>query len=330
MKSIVQDAEVLPLPEKHIAVLFEGAWLFTQDPEDRTRILAICPYTDTEDHVCQFGRWDSGAVSPSPNFVGPTAEAKPLLIPEASQHRIELPSASPASHTFTELFSRAAETYPFIYLRNRQKGMPLSLSTNHKVRKISVPMPDEVRPAGQLLNAPVLSARSSVDTFQLGVAEKDVSSYVTFVFFYLGVHEGASVTMHRVGSPGTIHVPATDNLHLIFRVHATTDTPADSYTDHVHLVRTFDTLRKLVQVPDPKSDTHKFIPCDFGIFPASGNQRFASGDTGLSNQELGLSNAAPSPPAPPEQPNWVPPLPTALNLASCAAGVIVCDRDNNG
>ncbi len=314
MKSVQQTTPVKPLPVKYFAVLFEGPWLFTQDPADRTRILAICPYLDPSDHKFEFGFWKDEDLS---GLKG----AEPETLVAGTLYKVDLHTDNLPAPDFHSLFEPAATTYSLIYLRNRKKANTLKIQNASNLRRVSFSMPAAVRAAGKLLHAPVVKGVSSnEESFHMSIGGQP-ANHVTLIFLYPFKDDTPALNVQ--GTP--VAMLAGAKLHLVFRARGTSTNFVDSYTDNLHLVESFDMLRKLISVRDPKFADNAFSACDFGLYPSSGVQRFDRGDTAsteFSNKELGL---------PEDSPGGIEKIRIdALTLASCAAGTIVCNGDDMG
>lgn len=314
MKSIEHSAAVKPLPAKYFAVLFEGPWLFTQNPADRNRILAICPYLDPVDHAFEFGFWKNE------NLSGLTND-QPETIASGTLYTVDLQSEHSTAPDFHELFAPAATTYSLIYLCNTRKGNPLNIVDVTSLRRVSIARPMEIRGAGKLLNSPVIKGVSSNEkSFNAGTGGQP-SNHATTILIYPYLDAPPSLTIQSAPVP----VLAGAKPHLVFRARGTTNTFIDNYTDNLHLVESFDMVRRLVTVQDPDFADNAPSPVDLGLYPSSGSQRFERGDTAVtefSNAELGL-------PADSEQ-GLADVKSTGLRLASCASGNVIVNRDDLG
>ena len=313
MKSVEHSAAVKPLPAKCYAVLFEGPWLFTQDPADPTRILAICPYLDPEDHAFEFGFWKGGDLS------GLSSDP-PETLASGTLYKVDIQTDFTPAPRFHDLFELAATTYSLIYLKNKRKGSPLKLADVSNLRRVSISRPAEIRGAGKLLHAPVVKGVSSNEnSFDISTGAEP-GNHAALIFLYPYLDTIPTLTIQAA----PVTVPAGAEAHLIFRARGTTDNLIDNYTDNLHLVESFDRVRKLATVQDPHFANGVLSPCDLGLYPSSGSQLFERGDTALtdfSDGELGL----------PGTPNVSADIfRTALSLASCAAGCIGCNSDDLG
>lgn len=314
MKSVEHSAVVKPLPAKYFAILFEGPWLFTQDPADKTRILAVCPYLDPLDHAFEFGFWKDEDLSG-------LKDDHPEILAPGTLYKVDVQNAQAPAPSFNELFQRAAAMYPLIYLRNKTKGNPLKLGDGSNLRRVSLSRPVEIRAAGKLLHAPVLKGVASNEkSFDLGLSAEP-ANHAALILLYPALSATPSLTVQSIPVP----LLAGAKPHLVFRARGTSNTFIDNYTDNLHLIDSFDMVRRLVMVQDPDFADDALSACDLGLYPSSGSQLFEHGDTDLadfSDKELGLPQSTLQGIADIRI--------TALTLASCAAGTIVCNGDDMG
>jgi hypothetical protein len=320
MKNVTRATKTNPLPPKHVAILFEGAWFFTQDPDDRNRILALCPYTNAPNHVCECGLWkpDHG----DGHLAGLTGKGHPRLVDEGDQFWVDMLGEPRPKNKFTDLFEDAAQDYPIVYLINDPQAAPLVINNGNSLfRRVSIAMPDSVRAAGRVKTAQV---KDLGKTSHLYMADGTTVVYphVTFLFIY----EHAKKVDVAVSSDTHVNVTLSTsrhkNPHLIFRVHSAVATDADGCAlddcaENCHMVGTFDTLRKIAMVPSgagakvlkagtPAVPSH--VPVS--VFPDACAQEIDAGDTGLTLAELGLA---------PEEKRGSAGV-FILTLASCASG----------
>src|SRR5262249_20234140 len=97
-----------PLPTYHLAILFEGAWIFSPGSDDGTKILATCPIAST-DHDCVFGVWDGGKQTIEP--IGGLSTNMPL----GSAFTVTINGTS-VPNDYSGAFNDAAAKYPFGYI----------------------------------------------------------------------------------------------------------------------------------------------------------------------------------------------------------------------
>jgi hypothetical protein len=284
------------LPTPHFAILFEGAWIFTPDCDNRIR--ATCPVPDDGMHSYQFGIWNGKGLSPVPDFS--------LDMPEGSKYTILVdPMIKKAEESFSCLFDKAAETYPFVYLpgANSQAAKKRSLSkfalrrdVANNSRSVSIPMPTSVRAAGALLSAEV-GGNGTLELFGGPVTVK--RSFVTFIFIYEYDSALSAEISNNCGSSAVINTrdyPAP--LHLIIKVFPEQHGAKESFASHVsdpsdpsglkvHAVEVFDITRRALDRQN-KHDATTGSCCDIMLFHDQGTSNFDEGDTGLSYAELGL------------------------------------------
>ncbi len=315
MKSVEHTETIKALPAKYIAVLFEGPWLFTQDPSDRTRILAVCPYLDPMDHAFEYGFWKGD------NLAGVTDD-HPQTIASGTLYKVDVHTDDAPSPDFHHLFERAATTYSLIYLCNKTKGNLLKIADVSLLRRVSISRPAEIRGAGKLLHAPVVKGVSSNEkSFDISTGTTP-ANHAALIFIYPYLNAAPKLAIQS--APVTVLPSAKP--HLVFRARGTTNTFIDNYTDNLHLVGSFDMVRKLVMVQDPDFADDALSPCDLGLYPSSGSQVFERGDTSItdfSDKELGL-------PATARLSAEIEIVTTGMTLASCAAGCIGSNTDDLG
>jgi hypothetical protein len=330
MKTIAASEFVRPLPIKHLAILFEGAWFFTEDADRKGHILAICPYTNAPDHVCECGLWKSDQEGHG-SFVGINWHGQPGLVREGDKFWVDVMSSCRTTNTFDDVFSKAAKDYNCVYLTNPEGG-PLQINTNNPLfRRISVPVPDCLRLAGKMETAPVQEAPSDQASClkHPSMNDKNIAiayPYVDFIFVYEYADEAELIVSSDTFVNAKVHAQADHpNPHLIFRVHSVvaTDTDGcklDDSAEICHMVGTFDTVRKLAVVapatPAHGRDAGKISAArhvDIAVYPQVGQLRCEPGDTGLTCAELGIPEPATLEPSGPDHP-------IILTYASCASG----------
>jgi hypothetical protein len=332
MKTVVSSEFVRSLPPTHVAILFEGAWFFTQDPDHKGRILAICPYTNAPDHVCECGLWktDHGAQG---SFAGLNWHGHPGLVREGDKFWVDVVSSCKTTNTFTGLFTQAAKDYNCVYLVNPAVGSLQINPSNPLFRRISVPVPDCLRLAGKMTTAPVQEVPSSSGSClkhpsRTGHNIATAYPYVDFIFVYEYNDEAELIVSSDTFVNAKIHTgDHHPNPHLIFRVHSVvaTDTDGcqlDDSAEICHMVGTFDTVRKLAVVPPAtvsyqpdagKASAAQHI--NIAVYPQVGPLQCDPGDTGLTCAELGIPD-----------PHTIEPHvdghdhPLILTYASCASG----------
>ncbi len=309
-KTTIDLQPAIALPEQHVAILFEGAWMFAPDRDDSTRVLAICPYVDAPDHVCVYGVW------PYP----PGAKGNPTLTAEMleeNRYRVDMQPSRNTAMSYREVFEAAAAKYGIIYVRSAGAQEEISVSTPAKARRISVPIPDEIRAAGKLRGA-TISLGSAADKYELGIDGKPVSLFVTLIFIYKYAGEKPQFSVACTTVPG---LPALDppppgpETHLVIRVHAVQKPLIGSVqamdsvqAEDEHFTETFNLLRGLIRIRPLGSAQMPPVHPDFRLAPPTHAMVFEKGDTTLTLEELGL-------------PDGAIPEPTYGNLAACAGGV---------
>jgi hypothetical protein len=335
MKTVASNEFVRSLPPTHVAILFEGAWFFTQDPDHQGRILAICPYTNAPDHVCECGLWKTNPEGQG-NFVGLNWHGHPGLVREGDKFWADVVSSRESTNTFTDLFSKAAKDYNCVYLVNPTAGSLQINSSNPLFRRISVPVPDCLRLAGKMTTAPVQevpsNSASCLKNPSYTTRGKDQIAtaypYVDFILVYEYSDEAELIVSSDTFVNAKIHTgDHHPNPHLIFRVHSVvaTDTDGcqlDDSAEICHMVGTFDTVRKLAVVPPATvsdgskgSTTSAARHIDIAVYPQVGPLRCDPGDTGLTCAELGIPD-----PGTNEPPAHGHEHPFILTYASCASG----------
>ncbi len=313
----------VPLPPKHFAILFEGAWLFTQAG---TQIIATCPLiTDSSfKHECDVGLWVDGVFKPLPGL-------SPML--EGSSYEVtyltgfEVPTSS-----FDSLFREAAKHTPILYVPGSTSGSSPKLSPKvamgygdmgpGSVRTVTVPFPQKIVADGVLITAEIDGAKIGDEVAPVhGGKPRPVVTFI-FIYEYCGDSATATVTgdLTMVQISETITADQSQPTpHLIFKVFPTGmskgHSPMDDAAQKSHTVATFDTLRKTVPATSRAKDTgnsHLKL-CDLSIYHGRGRMEFLYGISGLSPVELGLPN---------------PEVEHGPDLASCAAGCMASGPGN--
>jgi hypothetical protein len=295
------------LPNKHFAILFEGAWLFTPDPKDANRILATCPFIDDSGHECKFGLWKDTSIQPFPGMT--------LDMPEKNHYWVATKDFKTTTYkTFAELFAAAAKKYPFVYIPQQkpshvgeQRSASFSMtdqSEHGSMRSVSVPIPTSLRAEGAMVTAEI-GGLGIGDVFEPSTHVK--RPFVTFLFIYEYVGTHASATIHAQEQEATIEATDKQAPHLIFNVYPAMSMDMDASAEMCHIVSTFETLRRSVSktIRGNAHENGKSSLCNIAIYHGRGMAEFSKGDSGLSRLELGLEH----------------PL-HASRLASCASGAI--------
>ena len=273
--------EVRSTTANQLVILFEGSWFFIQDPEDSTRILALCPYVDAPDHVCWFGFWDGSYIA-GPNATGPNGamqEGESLWVDVITD---QAKNTAPVD----ALFQAAQAAYSFPYLTSSDPATsPLQLTDTTGMRRVSISMPDSMRADGLLTNATVYGSQNPGSTIKLDAG----SSYVDFLFVYdYDTQADVAMGTQFFEQPVFSTSLATVVPHLIFKVMGTAADAQDMASEYTHLVQTFDSLRQMVFSPDG-------ICCDVAIYPEAGQRlqfeildpSFSAAELGIPSQQLG-------------------------------------------
>ena len=303
-----------PLPKEHFAILFEGAWIFTPNPDDKDTILATCPITD-DVHEFQFGVWNNTG----DGHLDPIKGLGHKEVPRHTKFTVEInpDEIMNRENSFTELFSAAAAVYPFIYLPAELSNLdPKTTLTTLKIRRsamtcgrtVIVPIPSLVRAAGALLTAEVGGAGKSKLFGQELVVKR---AFTTFLFIYQ-YDESLTADIHRFhdghkAGHGSIAAKEGLNPHLIFRVfppahmmagmstgmatcHASMPgmDDADDSMRKLHASNTFETVRTAIPAVGKTSSKPC---CDMALYHDQGRMCFDGGDVDLTLHELGLPDS---------------------------------------
>lgn len=280
-----------PLPDRSIALLFEGTWFFTEDPDDPTRILGICPYTNAPDHICECGQWNSD----NDQFVGPDGTGSPGIMQEKDRFWVNVTRDQDTQNTFSKVFDTASQKFSFVYFKKGTGCQPLRIKTSDPLmRHVSISMPDLLLMDGKLTSGVITSGTTQVKGKVCSQAKVTPSSYIAFIFVY-NYKQSASLELRTNCLQQTIvTTEETPNPHLVFRVRSPglTDEdkcPLDCSAENSHIMSTFDMLRRVVVAPGAGpngSDAH----FDIAFYPQPGPPAFDWGNTGLTSAELGLGD----------------------------------------
>jgi hypothetical protein len=306
------------LTAKHFAILFEGAWLFTPDPNDPTEIIATCPFVQDPTHECTFGLWggDDRAIIPLSSMKG--------TMREREHYRVTTEGFGPSAASFGNLFDDAASKYPLVYMPNRPKGSAkqpevsftiADKSKHQKMRQVHIPLPTSVRAEGAMVTAEI-GGLGVVDVCKPSQNVK--RPCVTFLFIYEYTGASASVTVHAQKKNATITADYQQPTpHLIFNVRPKPTVmmpesgPAmDASARMVHTVSTFEMMRLSVLKITGGSGASAGKPslCNIALYHGRGEAVFSLLDSGLSLRELGLQRVGD--------------VARDTDLASCAAGAL--------
>ena len=245
------DSQSVPLPDKHFAILFEGAWTFAPHKD---QILATCPITDDcGTHECTFGIWDGMGIEPLPGF--------PKTMRAGRYFQLEVDGFEPPDD-FHTLFANAAANYPFVYLppkkvRSSGKSTVTSFSMNSgldhtKTRRVSIPLPNLVVADGALVSAEIDGAGIERCSGAPTSAKRPV---VTFIFVYEYCGDTATATV--IDGRRTAIITADKDQpapHLIFNIHPKGMT-MDEAGQKCHTTATFETLRQSVTLTAGKGSS---------------------------------------------------------------------------
>jgi hypothetical protein len=295
--------QTITLPKKHFAILFEGAWVFTPEGEDR--ILATCPITDDcGTHECTFGIWSGSKIDSLKGF--------PSTMHAGRTFHVEIDGFEPPDN-FHTLFTNAAANYPFVYLptkaRSAGKSTVASFSMNDmldhkKTRQVFIPLPNLVVADGAVVSAEIDGIEIDHCSGAPVSARRPVITLI-FVYEYCDASATATVKGH-LGEKAIITANEDHPIpHLIFNIHPTADMKMDEAGQKCHTTATFETLRQAVSKVAIDSTTGKTSSpcCDIAIYHELGCLKFCYGNSGLDQYELGLAKHIHGP-----------------DLASCASG----------
>jgi hypothetical protein len=188
------------LPENHFAILFEGAWIFTPDPNS-DGILAVCPLADDGMHAFEFGMWKDDALSPLQPFS--------TCFPNGAQFELTIDpdQIRCGGDSFHSIFDEAGRKYPFVYLSSTERRGKQSTKfrlrddVKAKSRTVSIPLPTSVRAAGALISAEVRGPGTQ-ELFGGVVSAK--RTFVTFLFLYEYDDELDAVVEMEGGTPNAV------------------------------------------------------------------------------------------------------------------------------
>jgi hypothetical protein len=313
------------LPENHFAILFEGAWIFTPDPNS-DGILAVCPLADDGMHAFEFGMWKDDALSPLQPFS--------TCFPNGAQFELTIDpdQIRCGGDSFHSIFDEAGRKYPFVYLSSTERRGKQSTKfrlrddVKAKSRTVSIPLPTSVRAAGALISAEVRGPGTQ-ELFGGVVSAK--RTFVTFLFLYEYDDELDAVVEMEGGDPkcGEIHADQNQHPHLIFRVRpakmdgpdpcamlerrTVMPSPPEESADKVHAIMVFDQLRTSLVNNHRDQNSTANTCCDILVYHDPGKMILDCGDTGLGGDELGLGDQCPGP------------VTHGRTLPACAGGGIV-------
>jgi len=309
--SATHFGQLIPLPPKHFAVLFQGAWLFTQAAD---KIQATCPLINDASftHQCDVGLWVNGGFRPLPGL-------SPM--PEGSSYQVrDLKGFEASGSDFDSLFQETAKHTPILYIPKKKVGSTseqsaMSHSKMGSVRTVTVPLPKMIVADGILITAEIDGAGIGDAALVPGGIPRPV---VTFIFVY--EYCGDSATAIVAGDAQGLQVqetvtanPGQPTPHLIFRIYPYASSlpygemNMDDGAQKVHTTATFDTLRQTMPatIQGEEMGQSNLTPCDLSVYHARRCMEFWYGVSGLSKYELGLEKEF---------------AVTGANLASCAAG----------
>jgi hypothetical protein len=313
MKTSIDSTESTPISDKpYIAVIFEGPWFFTEDPDDKSgqTILAICPYTDQPDHICEFVDWsDDNGVSLQGKVYG--------KIEEGETYRIDVTTDVQRTEQFKEVFTAAHDAYKFPYFQSTTDGVPLQIVTNPKMRRVSIPVPDAVHAAGRLENASIVTGDRNCTGITHSPSGDAVSTFVAFILVYEFEEQEAIKVVKEQSATGTGETWPIPSPHLVVRVRNPNlkdenGCQSDCSEENTHLSSSFDALRRMALLPMQQADDEYNYYCDIAIYPTAGQSLiFDRGPKEFGVDELGI----------PPGIGWD----HVKDLASCAAGPVVGD-----
>lgn len=279
-------------PSKHLAILFEGAWIFTSNGDDGIR--ARCPLVD--EHECEVGLWVDGGFTPIEGL-------SPMS--EDASYEVLLDGFEPPQGSFDSLFRGAIDYAPILYVPAQPDQSKKHLSHERRMaheassmRTVTVPLPNMIVADGVLITAEIDGAGIDQAAPVRDGMPRPVIDFI-FVYSYCGDEANASV-----GDPSTgdeYPVPADSaqpTPHLIFKVFPTIMASAlypgamgmDDAGLKCHTTQTFDTLRQSISVPigPRKEGGSRSGMCDVSIYHGRGEMEIVYGISGLSAVELGL------------------------------------------
>lgn len=301
---------VKTLPSNHMAILFQGTWLLTPDPDDEDRILATCPYVNAPDHTCYVGVWRDGLLQ------GPSSDT-PVEMQEGNHFRVDVSSDLETQKTVAEILSEGHMAHSFPYLQPTT-GDPALVSTTPKMRSVSISKPARVVADGRS-DATVMEP----DTDGLISASRtgELHSFTNLIMVYL-FDISASMTLGNSFLSTEVMTQDSPDRHLIFRVLPDDDDSEmhsdDCAEENAHVSGSFNMLRKLVNLPSglPAPRPSRLF-CDVGLYPIPGQEMsFCNEFTNFTRDELGV-------------PPW-PLVAHVRGMTSCATGPIVSDPGGGG